>query len=66
MTATSVPKGTKRRCEIQGQERQQGETAKLTLDEYESTEENRDSACFIITDCPDTYMNEKIRRSLQK
>lgn len=29
MTATSVPKGAKRRCESQGQERHQGEPAKM-------------------------------------
>ena len=28
LTATSVPKGAKRRCESQGQERHQGEPAK--------------------------------------
>ena len=32
MTATSVPKGAKRRCESQGQERHQGEPAKMNTE----------------------------------
>ena len=32
MTVTSVPKGAKRRCESQGQERHQGEPAKMNTE----------------------------------
>ena len=32
LTATSVPKGAKRRCESQGQERHQGEPAKMNTE----------------------------------
>ena len=32
MTATSVPKGAKRRCKSQGQERHQGEPAKMNTE----------------------------------
>lgn len=32
MTATSVPKGAKRCCESQGQERHQGEPAKMNTE----------------------------------
>ena len=34
MTATSVPKGAKRRCESQGQERHQENPAELTPKRY--------------------------------
>ena len=48
MTAASVPTGTKRRCEIQGQERQQDNPAELIPKRYPNTT-NRRGVCSLFT-----------------
>lgn len=45
MTAASVPTGTKRRCEIQGQERQQDNPAELIPKRYPNTTNRRGVVC---------------------
>ena len=45
MTAASVPTGTKRCCEIQGQERHQGDPAELTPKRYPNMTNGRGVVC---------------------
>lgn len=45
MTAASVPTGTKRCCEIQGQERHQGNPAELTPKRYPNTTNRQGVVC---------------------